>query len=121
MTVLIVDDDAQYREMLREALADYGCEADAPETLGSALRILDQGCVDAVLCGGLDGLWVKVFSEAVKSGSSFVLLSGNEAYVRQAENLGARVCSKPYSVREILCELRWPMGPEAIADATGEP
>jgi hypothetical protein len=121
MTILIVDDDAQYRAMLKEAVEGYGCDAEAPEVFDDALRLLDLGCVHAVLCGGLDGLWTKVFAAAVKSGCSFALLSGDEAYVRQAEILGVPAYPKPWPVREILYELRWPMDPEAIADATGEP
>jgi DNA-binding response OmpR family regulator len=121
MTILIIEDDAQCRQMLKETIEAYGCEVDAPETLDDALRILALGRVDAVLCDGLDGLWVKVFSEAVKSGTSFVLLSGDERSIRQADSLGIRAYLKPYPITKILHDLRCLTEPGAVADATGEP
>jgi DNA-binding response OmpR family regulator len=121
MTVLIVEDDSQCRQMLKETIEAYGCEVDAPETLDDALRILSLGHVDAVLSDGLEGLWLRPFTEAVKLGKAFVLLSGDGRQIEAARNLGVRAYLKPHSIREILGELGCPSPAEPMADATGEP
>jgi hypothetical protein len=114
MTVLIIEDDAQCREILKETIEAYGC-------LDDALRILSLGHVDAVLCDGLEGLWLRPFTEAVKLGKAFVLLSGDGRQIEAARNVGVRAYLKPHSIREILGELGCTNPAEPIADATGEP
>jgi DNA-binding NtrC family response regulator len=121
MTVLIIDDDAQCREILKETIEAYGYEVEAPETLDDALRILTLGNVDAVLSDGLEGLWFRPFTEAMKLGKAFILLSGDARQIEEACNLGVRAYLKPHPIRRILRELGRAGPAEPIADATGEP
>jgi DNA-binding response OmpR family regulator len=116
MRILIVEDHAQCRQMLKETIEAYGAEVDAPETLDDALRILILGQIDAVLCDGLGGLWLKPFTEAVKLGKPFILLSGDPRQIDAARKLGVVAHIKPHPIHAILGELAGLM-----ADATGIP
>ncbi len=49
LRVLVVDDDADARELLTEVLASHGAQAQSATTVEEALRLLDRGGIDLVL------------------------------------------------------------------------
>ena len=119
MTILIVEDDADCLLMLAETLSACGINPIASLSLEGSLIAIPSA--DAILCDGLAGRWLEVFTLAAKHGKPFVLLSGDGRQIEAARNLGVRAYLKPHSIREILGELGCTGPAEPMADATGEP
>jgi response regulator RpfG family c-di-GMP phosphodiesterase len=104
--VLIVDDDASLRALLRATLAVFDVEIDEAESATAARALIprrpDVIVLDVEMPGGIDGIefCARLKRDAVTSGIPVILLTGSpeHAHSSQADSF----MTKPFSPLELL-------------------
>lgn len=89
LTILLVDDDAFCMAMSKRTLRRAGMRVHDANSAFAARELLmgdEAPEIDAIVCDGLDGLWMNV--RAIRQDIPFLLLSGEIAHVRRARALG---------------------------------
>jgi DNA-binding response OmpR family regulator len=114
--ILVVEDDDQFREMIRAVLEQAGYEVRIAEDGEKALRLLRQQAADLVVTDivmpnkeGLETIIElrKSFCEVKIIGISGAGGEGPRSYLRMAERLGAdRTFTKPLNLPQFLDAVR---------------
>ncbi len=111
---LILDDDADIREELTDALADHGFDVSAPETVDDFFRAYGEGVDNVILdlaMPGVDGFEVmRRLSMQAAPPRRLIIISGHDERIlqtarRHARQLGLNVpgvLSKPYAIAELM-------------------
>lgn len=106
--ILIVDDEEEVRNLLREILEDSGCEAVTASQGYDGLRMFDEGNFDAVFTDlGMPGMSGWELARAIRERNSQVplaIITGWGESVRTSERESAQVdwvLSKPFSMAQI--------------------
>jgi CheY-like chemotaxis protein len=112
VSILLVDDDDQFRTMLSEALSDEGYQVQEASDGREALKLYESQPTDLVITDlvmpGKEGLELIVEIKQLYSGVKIIAMSGggrgsSEDYLKMARAFGAhRVLAKPFAHREIL-------------------
>ena|SRR6059058_6025794 len=110
--VLVVDDDADIRAVLREALEQEGHAVDEAEDGAEALARMDAACPDAVLLDlampGMDGFAFARAARAHRCDHALPIVVMSAAYdlraaAAQLRPLGVRACvAKPFDLVAML-------------------
>lgn len=112
--VLVVEDDADLRSMLVEALQHFGATTRQAESGSSALKILERPenefdiVMSDVRMPDGDGIFLLKNFRKLNSKTPFVFLTGfSDLTEVEAKNLGAQVMlSKPINLRNLRAVLR---------------
>jgi two-component system OmpR family response regulator len=111
--VLVVEDDRQTSDEIREALGDHGLEVDQASTgrealLKAAAETYDAIVLDRMLPGGLDGLGVLSTLRAVGVEAPVLILSALSAVDERVRGLrtgGDDYLTKPFDFLELTARL----------------
>ena len=117
-TVLVVEDDADVREVTIAAVADLGYAVHEAANAGEALEILrvdpaiDLLFSDIVMPGGMTGLELAVEARRIRPGLKVLLTSGNAGAIppRDGHQRELEILEKPYPHNELATKLRAVMG-----------
>ena len=111
-SILIVDDDEQFRSMLREVLAHAGYQVLEAANGAKAIKLYETHPTDLVITDLImpekDGLEMILEFKRLSFAAKIIAVSGagghgSQDYLRIAKALGAaRVLPKPFSTQEIL-------------------
>lgn len=112
--ILVIDDDAQIRLLLREALQATGHVVRHANNGRDGLRIAQLMAPDLVITDVLmpdaDGLEVTMALQRARPAARIIAVSGGVAdmdYLDVAKDLGAhRVLSKPFTIADLLAAVR---------------
>ena len=110
-TILVVDDDADWRALLRESLEQAGFEVFEESRGDRALGAVERALPDVVVLDhhmpGIDGLEVTAFLHERWPSLPVVLTSsfGDPAIVERALGLGARYLDKPFQMAALVGEV----------------
>ncbi len=122
-TILVVDDDAEMREVLRRVLASFGSVLEASNGK-DGLRLVSDGKPDLMLLDvvmpGMDGLEVLKAARALAPGLPVVMLTGGSdlTTAKSALDDGASAyITKPFDSDALCAEVRRLI---ASAAASGE-
>jgi CheY-like chemotaxis protein len=100
VTVLLVEDDELIRATTAEMLSEMGCEAKEAANSEAALKVLDDGPVDALLTDvglpGISGLQLARDARSRRPDLRLVLATGDSGLQSEAAQLGAVLLVKPY-------------------------
>ena len=109
MRILVVDDEEEVRNLLREILEDVGCEAITASQAYDGLKLFDETTYDAVFTDlGMPGMSGWELARAIRQRNSRVplaIITGWGAAVSTTEREAAQVdwvLSKPFSMTQIL-------------------
>ncbi len=112
ITILLVDDDNEFRAMLSEALTGEGYEVQEASDGRQAIKLYESQPTDLVITDLVmpekEGLEMIVEINRLHAGVKIIAISGggrvgSQDYLKIAKALGAqRVLAKPFSHREIL-------------------
>lgn len=126
-TVLLVDDDLPFREMMGHALTLAGFTVRSAGTGGDALQILRDDQVDAVILDvimpEMDGIEALRALRQHKNSLPVIVMSGGgrltaKCYLPMAQRLGATaVLEKPFRPADLVQMLRNLLNLEAPAEA----
>jgi len=108
--VLVVDDEAEIRELLAEWLSSHGYAVRTAENAADALRKIETdpaiGLVftDIVMPGGLDGLDLGRQAELIRPGIKLLYMSGYaaSAVLQASRTEHTRVLRKPFRLDHVL-------------------
>ncbi len=108
--VLLVEDDAEVRRIVRLQLTDLGCLVIEAENGAEALRLLESGTEvdvvisDVVMPGGIDGRSLAARARELRPGVAVLLMSG---YARDLQPSGEMpvLLPKPFSRQELAAAL----------------
>jgi two-component system response regulator PilR (NtrC family) len=104
--ILLVEDDADVRELFESSLLDAGYEVDAVEALGDGLELLEGIVYDFVLTDGRlpDGTGVELADRAAIKGVPAVIVTGYAFMFRDLMGASTqyKVVLKPIRPSEIL-------------------
>jgi CheY-like chemotaxis protein len=106
--ILLVDDDLEFREMVKSILTENGCVVTEAEDGLQAKDVFDKEVFDAVIADTqmpkMDG--IKLLKYVKQKGSTpFILMTGFSGLIetQNAHELGAdQFLSKPFSKNDIL-------------------
>ena len=103
--VLVVDDDAQLRELMQWALLDEGIAvetaADGPEALERIAQAPPRLVVLDMTLPGIDGFGVA--AQLRERGIPILMITADGSAARKAEQIGAyRFLRKPFDMRELV-------------------
>jgi CheY-like chemotaxis protein len=111
-SILLVDDDNQFRTMLSEALSGEGYQMQEASDGRQAIKLYASQPTDLVITDlvmqGKEGLETIVEMKRLYPGVKIIAISGggrgsSQDYLKMAEAFGARrVLAKPFSHRQIL-------------------
>ena len=112
-TVLVVEDNAEVRELLNDMLQDSGCNVLQADTGPAALRILDRGVAvdvvvtDVIMPDGMSGLQLagEIRSRLPRVG--IVVTSGNTAFTAPGSEVfqSIPILQKPFRRDDLLSAL----------------
>ncbi|MEM7167374.1 MAG: response regulator [Planctomycetota bacterium] len=107
--ILIVDDNSELIDILRDGLERVGHSCECTGDGGTALRMLEQGAFDLVISDIVmpapDGIELSRLFRKERPELPFIVISGstNASYLDVARRLGARqVLAKPFTMDELL-------------------
>ncbi len=116
-TLLIVDDEEQILSALKRALRREDYEIVSAETAAAALRILDEGPVDAILSDqkmpGMSGVQLLTQAAQRRPHAVRMLITGwtEEIPVERLQEVGIRaVVTKPWNDAKLKATLRQALG-----------
>jgi signal transduction histidine kinase/ActR/RegA family two-component response regulator len=107
LSVLIVDDEAQVRDLTRDALTLLGYRALAAESGAAALELLAHETPDIVVMDyampGMNGAETAVAARRLRPGLPIIFASGyaDTASVEAAVGPGAAILRKPFNMEEL--------------------
>jgi DNA-binding response OmpR family regulator len=110
-TILVVDDDPDWRALLRESLERAGFRVFEESRGDRALRAVERRRPDVVVLDhhmpGIDGLEVTAFLHERWPALPVVLTSsfGDPRLVERARGLGALYLDKPFQIAALVCEV----------------
>lgn len=113
--VLVVDDEAEFAAMVRDALEQAGHEVASAESGAVALQMLDEARFDAVVCDlrmpDMDGvaLWREVAARQPALAGRMVFVSGDTLASdlrAMLDRAGCRWLDKPFAPAELLRVVR---------------
>jgi CheY-like chemotaxis protein len=110
-TILVVDDDADWRALLRESLEEAGFEVLEESRGDRALRTVERHQPDVVVLDhhmpGLNGLELIAFLHQRWPALPVVLTSsfGDPGTIERARGLGARYLDKPFTITTLVNEI----------------
>jgi DNA-binding response OmpR family regulator len=110
-TILVVDDDADWRALLRESLEHAGFEVFEESRGDRALRVIERQHPDVIVLDhhmpGINGLELTAFVHQRWPSLPVVLTSafGDRSTVERALGLGARYLDKPFQMSELVREV----------------
>ena len=114
-SILLVDDESEFRHMLERALVRAGYQVEAAENGEVALEVLRREPIDVVVTDLVmpekEGLETITEMKALRADQRIIAMSGGgrlgpETYLEIARSLGAAyVLSKPFAVKELLAAL----------------
>lgn len=114
-TLLVVEDDEQFREFLRDVLDRHGYEVDAVSDGNEALRMLDAHQPDLVITDlvmpGVDGLELVIEMRRSSTSLPIIAISGGmvtapQSYLKVARALGANaVLEKPFYADALIAKV----------------
>lgn len=117
-TVLVIDDELGYREMLQVNLSEVGFNVLTAEGGVKALQLLKEEKVDLVLTDmkmpKMDGLQVVIAIKKFHPGIPIVLMTGYavEDMVQKALSLKASTClRKPFEIDELTTVIQATLPP----------
>ena len=106
--ILVVDDEEEVRNLLKEILEDAGCEAVTASQAYDGLKLFDEGGFDAVFTDvGMPGMSGWELARAIRQKNSQVplaIITGWGEAVSTSEREDAQVdwvLSKPFSMAQI--------------------
>ena len=112
ISILLVDDDDQFRGMLSEALTGEGFQVREASDGRQGIKLYVEQSTDIVITDlvmpGKEGLEMIVEIKRLHAGVKIIAISGggrgsSQNYLKMAKAFGAqRVLAKPFSHREIL-------------------
>jgi len=115
-SILLIDDDDQFRAMLTEILTDAGHQVQAVTDGSQATRVYVRHQTDLVITDlvmpNKDGVEVILELKRLNAAAKIIAMSGggrhgSESYLKVAHALGAqRVLAKPFSREELLEAVR---------------
>ena len=123
--ILVVDDEAEIAELLREVLSAEGFEVDAAPDAATALERIRENIYDAALLDfnlpDMDGVMLhrQIRQMDPELASHSVFMSG---FVQSDTNLdyytaqGGGFLAKPFDIREVVRAVRQALGQDAPAD-----
>jgi len=130
-TVLVVDDDARIRRVVRRALERRGSHVIEADDGKTALRILDDAPVDLVITDifmpNIDGLALILDIRKVYPETKVIAISGgSEAvpgdYLHVAKALGAiKVFQKPLDLEALVAAVEENFGVKEVEDQSNMP
>jgi CheY-like chemotaxis protein len=109
--ILIIDDDQQFRKMLRRTLESEGFEVleacDGKEGVQRFSKAPADLIITDMVMPGLGGIETILDIKATCPEAKFIAVSGADGYVSEiefdmADTLGARTLNKPFGRKEIL-------------------
>jgi CheY-like chemotaxis protein len=103
MQILVVDDEPEIREAMREALRMAGHTTASCESADMAVALLPY--VDAVICDGLGGSCWSVVDAAVAAGKAICLYTGDDEIQHEASLVCTPCVAKPRDIGELLSAL----------------
>jgi PAS domain S-box-containing protein len=112
-TVLVVEDNADVRELLNDMLQDSGCDVLQADTGPAALRILDRGVAvdvvvtDVLMPDGMSGLQLADEIRRRLPRVGIVVTSGNTAFTAPASEVfqSIPILQKPFRRDDLLSAL----------------
>jgi DNA-binding response OmpR family regulator len=105
--VLVIDDEAVLRGLLREMLAACGYEADVAENGAAGVARFREGCYRAVitdfLMPGMNGFEVVRALRSLDPAIRIILLTGSAPHLTQAQarEMGLTLLHKPIALIEL--------------------
>ncbi len=130
-TVLVVDDDARIRRVVRRALERRGSHVIEADDGKTALRILDDAPVDLVITDifmpNIDGLALILDIRKVYPETKVIAISGGSEvvpgdYLHVAKALGAiKVFQKPFDLEALVAAVEENFGVKEIEDRSNMP
>lgn len=112
-SVLIVDDDAVFRNSTAHDLGEQGFSVSTADCADEALQILSDSAIDVVLTDlrmpGTNGIDLLIKARAIAPRARGILMSGYASardYQRAVECGAVRVLSKPFTATELLQAIR---------------
>ncbi|MCE5336018.1 MAG: response regulator [Desulfobacteraceae bacterium] len=112
-TVLIVDDDETFRNLLKESLDEYGYTCRVAESAETARRVLRRNMVELILSDihmpGESGLDFLEWALAENPGTAALVMTGNgisSETLSRTSRIGAYCCmAKPLALEPLLLNL----------------
>lgn len=106
--VLIVDDDADVREVLATALEDAGvCHVETVSSAAEALALLGRMTIEAVIIDAtmprVSGL--ELARQTIGDGIPTLLISGDPKYLETVPELGCPFLAKPFRAARLQAEV----------------
>ena len=120
--ILVVDDEAEILELLRDVLAAEGYAVDAAQDAGTALQLIRENIYDVALLDfnlpDMDGVMLhqQVRQMDAELASSTIFMSG---LLQSDDNLGYYMShsggflAKPFDIRDVLRQVRAVLGNES--------
>ena len=115
-TILLVEDDASFAEVVRKALVSFGYEAIHAQNGRDALRLFDPKAMLVVLTDllmpDMDGLQLIVKLQELDPAVRIIAMTGGgrcapDAYLPMAQRLGAvKTLAKPFPLEELRSAVR---------------
>lgn len=120
MRVLIIDDEPNIREVLRELLEAHGHSVIEAETWCEASEILESQIIELAIVDGqfpknstarcLGDYGPVLCQQARARGARTLLLSANDELVAQERRAGFPALVKPFAVHALLAAIETPVG-----------
>jgi DNA-binding response OmpR family regulator len=111
--VLVVDDQADICELIREVLEAEGCTVSTAANGRNALKLLqsepfDVAVIDALLPHGVSGR--RVAEEATSAGVPIIMITGSLTMREDLEGSPYTVLMKPFRMSQLTSEIRRVIG-----------
>jgi len=111
MRVLFVDDEADARDIIGDALRVYGFEVEIAADGAAAIRALEAEAFDAIVTdfrmpNGVDGIQVAEEARRKFPGVGVLIVSGYARAQLPALPAGVRYMAKPYRLAQLISALR---------------
>jgi DNA-binding response OmpR family regulator len=114
--ILVADDDARIREMLREAVTDFGYDVDvAPDGRTALTKFTDRSAdlvITDLMMPGLNGLQLAAELRVLHPGLPIILITGlaGDAELHEARSLGLRIVHKPIGLAALKAAIDAALG-----------
>jgi len=105
-TILVVDNEVRYRELIARLLREVGYEVDEADDGASALELLERKSFDLMICDvvmpRLNAIDVLDYIKSRSLSTSIILITGHP-YLHADKGLGNLTCfMKPFNMYDLL-------------------